>query len=163
MKKQKNSIPPYYPSNWIYTDGSAYHKTKKGGWGVYAVFRDGKEEFYKGNEDNTTVSRMEMSALLKALKISSNIKSGDRLSIVSDSIFVVNSINKGWLFNWHRDQYFGRINADLWKEIYHHYKLLQDRGVVIRIHHINGHQKDMQHPHIFGNSVADILADYKQK
>lgn len=140
----------------IYTDGSAYKG--KGGWGVYLV--NGKdEEFYKGRTpENTTISRMEMSAMLKALELALRFKFVD---IYSDSQMVVNSINKGWLFRWERDGLELRKNNDIWKDIIIAFRKLKKNRVNFTIHHINGHGLDNSDPHVFGNNVADILANYK--
>ena len=108
---------------------------------------------------------MEQEALDHALEFTINrIKSGEEkpIHIYSDSQFVVNSIHKGWLSNWVRERFIGRTNADIWKRIWSKLEILRKNKAEYEIHHMNGHLEDLNHPHIFGNNMADLLADYKQ-
>lgn len=153
----------------LYTDGSAITHIVDpmcyGGWGLYITDHKDEHIGFQGCATNTTVSRMEQEAMDRALKfLVKIIKSGEKrpIHIYSDSQFVVNSINKGWLSNWNRERFIARANADIWKRIWGKLEKLRKMKSVYHIHHIRGHQKDLDNPHIFGNSVADVLADYKQ-
>ena len=155
----------------IYTDGSACVKGKCkcesvscpkcsrfGGLGSY-ILTEGEEEFYisKGYK-NTTISRMEIRAVLYSIEHFDKNKKID-IQIYSDSQFVVNSFNEGWLKNWERDSFFDRKNSDLWKRIL---KALKDRPLMtFKITHTRGHRKDLQDDIAFGNHIADILCSYK--
>lgn len=89
----------------IYTDGSSRGNPGPGGYGVVIQYK-GKEIILKGGEQETTNNRMEMKAVLEALKwLSEN--PGDA-EIYSDSSLVINSITKGWK---------RKKNLDLWEEI----------------------------------------------
>lgn len=160
-RRQTKPLPPDVSTTRIYTDGSAFTGTRQGGWGVYIALGDGEEKFLKGRAEDTTISRMEMLAMSKALDRCLQFNKGTEVNIYSDSAMVVNSINKGWLNNWARQNFIGRINSDLWIPILERLRQLKIKGVGIVIHHINGHLKDTSNMHIFGNSVADILCDYK--
>lgn len=155
-RRQTKELPPVVEGVRVYTDGSAYTETRQGGWGVYIIFPDGQELFYSSKVEDTTISRMEMAAMLKAMEVLER-KGVENANIYSDSAMVVNSINKGWLKNWAREKFVGRLNSDIWMPI----NDVLNRGLRVGVHHINGHLKDTSHPHIFGNSVADLLADYK--
>lgn len=155
-RRQTKPLPPIETGFRIYTDGSAYTQTREGGWGVYVASPDGDDTFFKGRASDTTISRMEMYAMQRAIEL---IVEGNLYpaNIYSDSAMVVNSINKGWLNSWVREKFVGRINSDIWEKINDGLSNCKPIG----IHHINGHLKNTDHPHVFGNSVADILADYK--
>jgi ribonuclease HI len=106
----------------IYTDGSCLNNPGKGGWGIVIV-EDNKiiAEYSKGYQ-NTTNSRMEMYAILMALKYAGKNKA-KVVNIKSDSNFIVQAINKNWLQNWVRKGWKKSgnepvANADIWKPIY---------------------------------------------
>src|SRR6056300_631463 len=114
----------------IYTDGSCLKNPGKGGWGIVIV-EDNKvtAEYSKGYK-HTTNSRMEMYAILMALKYAEKNKS-KIVNIKSDSNFIVQAINKNWLQNWVRKGWKKSgnepvANADIWKPIYKLYTELSD-------------------------------------
>lgn len=89
----------------VYTDGSSRGNPGPGGYGAI-IRHDGKEIVLRGGEQETTNNRMEMTAILEALKwIADN--PGDA-EIYSDSSLVLNSITKGWK---------RKKNIDIWEEI----------------------------------------------
>ncbi len=140
-----------------YTDGSCYHKTKKGGLGVYLT--DGTNEWYiSEGYAPTTISRMEGIAIIRALEFFQPKLKID-LTIISDSEFIIKAFNLGWLSKWNFTDFQGIKNKDIWKKII---VLLRERKHwEIQFKHIRGHQKDIQDFDVFGNNIADILADYK--
>ncbi|TNE53705.1 MAG: ribonuclease HI [Bacteroidetes bacterium] len=95
----------------IYTDGSAKGNPGKGGYGI--VMRMGKleKEFSQGYF-MTTNNRMELLAVIVALE---QLKS-DRyqIRIYSDSKYVIDAIEKGWVFGWEKKGFKGKKNKDLW-------------------------------------------------
>lgn len=140
----------------IFCDGSCYWKIRKGGSGVYIQWKD--EEFFiqKGYSD-TTISRCELRALLLALKF---LKEKPLLvTIWSDSQYVVNGF-RSIVDNASKD-FEGMENKDLWEKVWKEFQRI-DKSVRIRINWTPGHGKDMNDPIVFGNAVADLLADYKQ-
>lgn len=115
----------------IYTDGSCLKNPGKGGWGIVIV-EDNKvvAEYSKGYQ-NTTNSRMEMYAILMALKYADKNKA-KVVNIKSDSNFIVQAINKNWLQNWVRKGWKKSgnepvANADIWKPIYKLYTELSGK------------------------------------
>lgn len=158
----------------MYLDGSAlterHDPNKPGGWGVYMTSKLYGDKAYRGGAKDTTVSRMEMTAMNYALGLtieyvescSLEMYNPLQVQIYSDSQMVVRSINLGWLRNWVREKFVHRINSDIWKDIWGKLEYLKRLKADYEIIHMSGHQKNLDHPHILGNSVADMLADYKQ-
>ena len=95
----------------IYTDGAAKGNPGKGGYGIVMKYGAYRREFSEGFR-NTTNNRMELLAVIIALE---NIKRKCPVEIYSDSKYVVDSINKGWLFAWIKKDFKGKKNKDLWK------------------------------------------------
>jgi ribonuclease HI len=96
----------------LFTDGSSRGNPGPGGYGV--ILRSGNhyKELSQGFR-RTTNNRMELMAVLaglEALKIK-----GSRVLVWSDSKYVVDSVEKGWVFNWKAKNFAGKKNADLWK------------------------------------------------
>lgn len=140
-----------------YSDGSCNIKTREGGVGILLLI-DNQEKHISVGYSNTTISRMEMRGVLFSIKEFPINEAGD-LTIYSDSQFVVNSFNKGWLKTWIMQDFVDRKNADIWKEIVSELKLRPN--MKFSIIHTRGHQKDLTNEINYGNAVADILASYK--
>ena len=85
----------------IFTDGACSNNPGPGGWGA-VFYKDTKQEIISGHEVETTNNRMELMAIVKALeKIKKDkYKPGCSFEIYSDSAYVVNAINYGWLSKW---------------------------------------------------------------
>jgi len=98
---------------YIYTDGSSRGNPGPGGWGVVMKFRDKVKEL-SGGEKSSTNNRMELTAVIEALEAVKSTKWP--VEIYSDSRYVVDAINKGWVFNWNKKPNMsGKKNPDLWK------------------------------------------------
>lgn len=96
----------------IYTDGAAKGNPGPGGYGVVLKFNEKVKELSQGYL-KTTNNRMELLAVIIALE---HLKSSKYpIEIFSDSKYVVDSINKGWLFDWQKKNFKGKKNIDLWK------------------------------------------------
>lgn len=135
----------------IYTDGSCNNKTGYGGYGIY-IKNGGKEIYLHKGYKNTTSNRMEMRAILYALKY---VNKKEKIIIYSDSMYCVNSIMKGWVYFWERDCWYNRKNADIWKRI-----LIELRKFRIqpKLIHQKGHLDNLDNEHVLGNNIADLLA-----
>ena len=81
----------------IYTDGACSGNPGPGGWGAILRFRtsDGRvfEKELHGGEPSTTNNRMELTALLEALR---QLKEPCDIDLFSDSQYVINGLEKGW-------------------------------------------------------------------
>ena len=95
----------------IFTDGACRGNPGPGGWG--AILRSGShEKTISGAERHTTNNRMELLSVIVALESLKN--PGCNVTIYSDSKYVVDSVEKGWVFGWAKKNFAGKKNADLW-------------------------------------------------
>lgn len=102
----------------IFTDGACKYNPGPGGWGAILRYQ-GHEKEISGFEAQTTNNRMEISAVLEALKL---LKEPCEVTLYSDSQYVCNAISKGWAKkwkanNWMRTKKDPAVNADLWEEL----------------------------------------------
>ena len=103
----------------LFADGSAYYKTKIGGLAVVLICGEYYKEISQGYY-HTTNNRMELMAVivgLEALK-----KPNSNVIVYSDSEYVVNAINRGYLKKWIRNDFYKKSNVDLWKRFYEIFK-----------------------------------------
>ncbi|HHW60857.1 MAG TPA: ribonuclease HI [Syntrophomonadaceae bacterium] len=103
----------------IYTDGACSGNPGPGGWGAVLLWGEHKKEIY-GSEANTTNQRMEIKAVIEALK-AVKVEDWD-IYVYSDSAYVVNAFQQNWLQNWQRNGWLNSkkepvANQDLWKEL----------------------------------------------
>lgn len=151
----------------IYTDGSCNcsRADKPGGWGVY-ILHDEEVKYLNGGLSHTSIGRMEIMAMLNALRhIDDNIPTKDcEVNIYTDSKYVSDTLTKGWLRKWQQANWpLSLRNLDLWQQISNTIESISRRGNInnVKIIHIRGHQKDITNEDVFGNHIADILANYK--
>ncbi len=97
----------------IYTDGSARGNPGPGGYGAILMWGGARKEISAGYR-RTTNNRMELMAVIAALKTLT--REGLNVNIFSDSSYVVNAVEKGWLRNWIRIGFKDKKNPDLWQE-----------------------------------------------
>ena len=103
----------------IYTDGACSGNPGPGGWGAILMYKDAKKEI-SGGMKNTTNNIMEISAVIEALKC---LKVESEVELYSDSAYVVNAFNQGWIYNWFKKGWKtadGKSvkNQELWQELY---------------------------------------------
>ena len=95
----------------IYTDGSSRGNPGPGGFGVVMVSGDHKREISEGFR-YTTNNRMELLSVIVGLE---QLKGdGHQVLVVSDSKYVVDSVEKKWVFGWQKKGFKGKKNMDLW-------------------------------------------------
>ena len=95
----------------IYTDGSAKGNPGNGGYGIVMMSGTYRKELLQGFR-LTTNNRMELLAVIVALE---NIKKeGTSVTIYSDSKYVVDSVDKKWVFGWEKKNFSKKKNPDLW-------------------------------------------------
>lgn len=95
----------------IYTDGAAKGNPGNGGYGVVMMSGKHRKEMAEGFR-LTTNNRMELLSVIVALEA---IKKPADVQIFSDSKYVVDSVEKGWVFGWQKKGFKGKKNIDLWK------------------------------------------------
>jgi len=96
----------------IYTDGAAKGNPVRGGYGVVLMSGQHKKELSQGFE-HTTNNRMELLSVIVGLE--SLTKADCHVTIYSDSKYVVDSVEKKWVFGWQKKGFKGKKNIDLWK------------------------------------------------
>ena len=97
---------------YIYTDGAAKGNPGPGGYGVVMIFGKHRKELSQGYQ-NTTNNRMELLAVIVALEALTRTEYP--VKIYSDSKYVVDAINQGWLLNWQKKGFKKKKNVDLWQ------------------------------------------------
>ncbi|MDD6672419.1 MAG: ribonuclease HI [Eubacteriales bacterium] len=102
----------------IYTDGACSGNPGPGGWGAVLIY-NGVEKQLSGSEKETTNNRMELSAVITALKA---LKEPCKVTLTTDSKYVCDAINKGWLTSWQKNSWKKAdkkpvLNIDLWQEL----------------------------------------------
>lgn len=163
---------------FAYTDGSAVSRgvnKGKGGFGTYFPNLLGTKKGYSLGFKETKTGRMEVMALLYALRAMPYHDTSTKLIVYSDSEYVVKTFTENRLQRWIATGWrntSGEVkNKDLWKAIVNNLNMRKYMSFEIR--HIRSHQvekeKDpkkkallLQDEHIIGNMMADRLADYKR-
>lgn len=103
----------------IYTDGACSNNPYgNGGYGTIIVDREERREL-SGGFQHTTNNRMEMMAVIAGLEA---LEEACAVTLYSDSQYIVNSINKAWVYrwkanNWMRNKKDPALNVDLWKRV----------------------------------------------
>ena len=95
----------------IHTDGGASGNPGPGGYGAILQWGGHRKEFTAGYR-LTTNNRMELLAVIVALE--AHKRDGVEVWVVSDSKYVIDSVVKGWVFNWEKKGFKGKKNPDLW-------------------------------------------------
>lgn len=104
----------------IHTDGSYNIKHNVGAWSAIITDEDGNETILTGQETDGTSNRMELMAVLQGLF---TLSSPTDVLIVTDSKYVEDSINKGWLNNWIKNNEVERPHFELWRMLYNLLKI----------------------------------------
>lgn len=115
----------------IYTDGAASGNPGPGGYGV--ILRSGSH--YKEISDGfrlTTNNRMELLAVCIGLE--SIKKLNQEVMIYSDSKYVIDSVEKKWVFGWVKKAFAGKKNKDLWLRFLQSYKINQVKFTWVKGH-----------------------------
>ncbi len=102
----------------IYTDGSCRRNPGPGGWGAILVY-NGHELALSGGEASTTNNRMELLSVISALE---RLKESCRITLTSDSKYVLDGLSKGWARSWRskgwkKSDGSPALNPDLWERL----------------------------------------------
>jgi ribonuclease HI len=128
----------------IYTDGAARGNPGPGGYGIVLISGPHRKELSEGFR-MTTNNRMELLSVIVALETLKN--PGSAVTIYSDSKYVVDSVEKGWVFNWEKKYFNGKKNIDLWQRFLRIYPKHK-----VRFHWVKGHASNAE------NNRCDELA-----
>ena len=128
----------------IYTDGASKGNPGKGGYGIILKYGKHEKEMSQGYRHSTN-NRMELLAVIVGLE--SLTKPNLSVEITTDSKYIVDAVEKGWVFGWEKKNFKGKKNPDLWNrflKIYpkHH----------VKFNWVKGHN---DHPF---NERCDVLA-----
>jgi ribonuclease HI len=115
----------------IYTDGAAQGNPGPGGYGTIMKFGQHVKELSEGFR-LTTNNRMELLAVIIGLE--SIKKNGILVTIYSDSKYVVDAVEKGWLWNWEKKNFKDKANEDLWKRYIPLHKTFKPKFIWIKGH-----------------------------
>lgn len=137
----------------VYTDGACSGNPGPGGWAAVIKFDDNTQCILKGNEEQTTNNRMELMAVIEAFRFAIKNKLA-HITILSDSSYVVNAINDGWMVKWRLNNWQSSRNEevknkDMWQVLY---KLVYSGKIPYKIKKVKGHNG------ISLNELADLKA-----
>ena len=96
----------------VYTDGAAKGNPGNGGYGIVLLAGQHRKEVSEGYR-LTTNNRMELLSVIVALEMLRKPQSN--VTIYSDSKYVVDAVEKGWVFGWQKRGFKGKKNVDLWQ------------------------------------------------
>lgn len=102
----------------IFTDGACRGNPGVGGWGAILRYKSTEREL-SGGERDTTNNRMELTAVIQALKL---LKEPCAVDLYSDSKYVIDGLSKGWAKSWRKNGWrksdkTPALNPDLWGEL----------------------------------------------
>jgi len=126
----------------IFTDGSSLGNPGAGGWCAILRYK-GNEKIISGGENYTTNNKMELTAVIEALKA---LKEPCEIELYSDSTYVLKGINE-WLKNWVKKNFKNVKNPELWKEF-----LEVSKPHKIHINWVKGHSGHKE------NEICDKIA-----
>jgi len=132
----------------VYTDGACSLNPGPGGWAAVLIYK-GTEKRLSGYEPETTNNRMELTAVIEALKA---LKEPCEVDLHTDSSYICDAFEKGWLSNWTRNGWKTASkkdveNRDLWE-----LAVAYARGHRLNWKKVKGHSGDKY------NSLCDSLA-----
>jgi len=137
----------------IYTDGSAKGNPGPGGCGIVLLSDEGhRKEVAKGYR-KTTNNRMELLSVIIALEML-KIRPMD-VVVYSDSKYVVDAVEKKWVFNWEKKYFDKKKNVDLWKRF-----LIVYRQHNVRFIWVKGHANNVENERC--DKLAVAAAEAKQ-
>ena len=111
------------PQVRLFSDGACSGNPGPGGWGTVLQFTDGSgnthEKELSGGEAHTTNNRMELIGVISGLEA---LKTPCAVHVTTDSQYVVNSVTKGWVYNWKKKGWVKADkqpaqNVDLWERL----------------------------------------------
>ena len=141
----------------IFTDGACSGNPGAGGWGAILRYKDIEKEM-SGGEKETTNNRMEMTAVINALKA---LKRPCNITIYTDSKYVLEGVNE-WLPNWKKNGWKTSNkksdvkNVDLWQELDSLLPQHEIRWVWVKGH--NGHPENERVDTLARNAIKGLVS-----
>ena len=115
----------------IYTDGAARGNPGPGGYGAVLHWGNTLKEISQGYK-HTTNNRMELMAVIAALQLLT--RNNLNITIYTDSAYIVNSVEKKWVFGWEKKGFKDKKNADLWALFLEQYRKNHIKFVWVKGH-----------------------------
>lgn len=128
----------------IYTDGASRGNPGPGGFGTVLLYKGHRKELCKGFR-KTTNNRMELMAVIAGLEALKG--EGHEVLVYSDSKYVVDAVEKGWIWGWVKKNFKDKKNEDLWRRFIEVYKKHK-----VKFKWVKGHAGNIE------NEKCDILA-----
>jgi ribonuclease HI len=128
----------------MFTDGASRGNPGPGGYGTILIYNQHRKELSQGFR-KTTNNRMELMAVIAGLKALKG--EGHDVLVYSDSKYVVDAVEKGWIWGWEKKNYKDRKNEDLWKRFILIYKKHN-----VKFKWVKGHAGNIE------NEKCDVLA-----
>lgn len=154
----------------VYTDGACSDNPGPGGW--CAIFLlDDELKSISGHESKTTNNRMELMAIVETLRTIVNElyeNTGCKLyELYSDSAYVVNSVNGGWINRWLLNGWKttrgGDIkNKDLWREYIQYVDECMDKNIIVKLTKVKGHSGDTFNEYVDELAKKEVLLARKE-
>ena len=140
----------------MYTDGGASGNPGPGGYGTLLMYGEHVKEMSEGFR-LTTNNRMELLAVIVGLEALT--RDGIEVDVYSDSKYVVDAVEKRWVFGWEKKGYKDKKNPDLWQRFLRVYRRHQ-----VRLHWVKGHAGNPLNERVDAMAVAayqtgDLLTD----
>ena len=140
----------------VYTDGSAKGNPGKGGYGIVIMSGKYRKDISVGYR-LTTNNRMELLAVIVALEM---IKQpNNNVMIFSDSKYVIDSIEKKWVFGWQKKGFKGKKNVDLWRRFLKIYPLQNVKFTWVKGHAGNVLNERVDSLAVEGAESENLLVD----
>jgi len=143
----------------IYTDGSSLGNPGPGGWGTVVVVEGKIVDELGGHDKDTTNNRMELQAVIEALKHIHKHHKESIVKIHADSSYVLNGITS-WIFGWEKNGWRTAnkkavMNQELWKELI---SLVREFKGKIIWEKVKGHSG-----HVYNDKADEIATEYAAK
>ncbi len=136
------------PEVIIYTDGASRGNPGPGGYGIVLKYGEHRKELSQGYK-TTTNNRMELLGAIVALE---SLKKPCKITLYTDSKYVADPVNKGWIFSWENKKFTKKKNPELWKRFLKIY-----RQHDVNIQWVKGHNNNKE------NEICDQLAVHAAK
>ncbi len=118
----------------IYTDGACSGNPGIGGWGAVLLYQNISKEI-SGAQTDTTNNRMELTAAIEALSL---LKEPCEIELYSDSAYLVNAFNEGWIYGWKKKNWKKNDvdipNKDLWLKLYEFFQIHKIHFIKVKGH-----------------------------
>ena len=140
----------------IYTDGACSGNPGPGGFGIVMKYKGQRKELAYGFR-KTTNNRMELIAVIVALE--SLKKEGLHVVLYSDSKYVVDAINLGWVHGWVKKNFKDKANPDLWKRFLEINKKHQVNYIWVKGHASNPENNRCDELAVAASKSNNLLVD----